>query len=139
MTISQEQRARLAVLADVLIPAGDGMPSASQAEVAGRWLDAVLAARPDLTDRLQKVLATTNPENHPAEAVDALRRDNPAAFEVLAEVIPAAYFMNASVQQALGYAGQGPRPIDPRPDYMENDLLASVIRRGPIFRPTPRP
>ena len=26
---------------------------------------------------------------------------------------------------------------DPRPDFMEDGLLESVIKRGPIYRPTP--
>ena len=66
-----------------------------------------------------------------------MRANDPAAFEVLAEIVPGGYFMNPDVQQAIGYAGQEPRPMDPRPDYMEDGLLESVIRRGPIYRPTP--
>ena len=67
----------------------------------------------------------------------ALRAGDPAAFGVLAEIVPGAYFLNPEVQRAIGYAGQTPRSIDPRPDYMEDGLLESVIRRGPIYRPTP--
>jgi hypothetical protein len=40
-------------LADQLIPAEDGMPSATEAGATGRWLDAVLAARPDLRAPLE--------------------------------------------------------------------------------------
>jgi hypothetical protein len=112
------------------------MPSASQADVAGRWLDQVLAARPDLAQPLGAVLDKARGPD-PAAAVAELRATDAAAFAVLAEIVPAAYFMNPAVQQAIGYAGQGPRPIDPRPDYAEDDLLGSVIRRGPIYRPTP--
>jgi hypothetical protein len=46
--------------------------------------------------------------------------------------------MNPDVQQAIGYTGQEPNPMDPIPDYMEDGLLSSVIRRGPIYRPTPK-
>ena len=45
--------------------------------------------------------------------------------------------MNPDVRQAIGYAGQVPQPIDPRVDYMEDGLLESVLRRGPIYRATP--
>jgi hypothetical protein len=48
ITFDRDDRLKLAALADVLIPAGNEMPSASQAGVADSWLDAVLAARPDL-------------------------------------------------------------------------------------------
>ncbi|MGD9854717.1 MAG: hypothetical protein AB7U20_07170 [Planctomycetaceae bacterium] len=137
MNFDQPERALLAGLADVLIPAGDGMPSASRAAAAGKWLDAVLTARPDLADGLKNVLAKAR-DHDPADIVSELCANDPAAFELLAEVVSGAYFMNPDVQRALGYAGQSPQPIDPRVDYMEDGLLESVIRRGPIFRPTPQ-
>jgi hypothetical protein len=135
MTFDQDERALLAALADVLIPAGDGMPSASQAGVAGQWLDAVLTARPDLAAGLKELLSKARNRN-PSKAIADLRAQDHAAFEVLAEIVPSAYFMNPEVQRAIGYSGRNPRPIDPHPDYVENGLLESVIRRGPIFRPT---
>jgi hypothetical protein len=136
MTFSDGERAALAALADVLIPAGDSCPSASSAEVAGQWLDQVLTACPDLTAGLQDVLRKTTGRD-PREAVEHLRTKDTAAFTVLAEVVSGAYFLNPDVRRAIGYSGQGPRPIDPRPDYMEHGLLESVLRRGPIYRPTP--
>jgi hypothetical protein len=136
MNLSHQQRALLSALADVLIPAGAGLPSASQADVAGHWLNAVLAARPDLENALKTVLDKVR-HRGPHHAVADLRASDPAAFEVLAEIVPGAYFMNPDVQRAIGYAGQSSRPMDPRPDYLEDDLLDSVIRRGPIYRPTP--
>ena len=42
------QRARLARLADALISGSSGWPSASEADVHGKWIDITLAARPDL-------------------------------------------------------------------------------------------
>ena len=56
MSFSKFERATLAGLADVLIPAADGFPSASQAGVAGEWLDRVIEARPDLDEGLRQVL-----------------------------------------------------------------------------------
>jgi hypothetical protein len=130
------RRAVLAGLADVLIPAGDGMPSASAAGVAGHGLDQVLAAVPGLGPTLAGVLAGAE-GREPAEVVASLARTDPAAYGILTEVVTAAYFMNPDVRRAVGYAGQGPSPLDPRVDYMEDGLLESVIRRGPIYRPTP--
>jgi hypothetical protein len=136
MSLSRDQRAALAALADVLIPAGNGLPSASAAEVAGQWLDQVLAACPDLTAGLQDVLRKT--AGHiPVEAVEQLRTKDIAAFAVLAEIVSGAYFLNPDVRRAIGYSGQSARPIDPRPDYLDDGLLESVIGRGPIYRPTP--
>ena len=137
MNVSEEDRSLLAALADVLIPAGDKMPSASQASVAGEWLDHVLTARPDLAAGLKDVLEKSRGHDA-ADAVAALRTGDPAAFGVLSEVVPAAYFMNPHVREAIGYSGQGPRPIDPHPDYLDDGLLESVVSRGPIYRPTPK-
>lgn len=139
---SDDERNLFARLADELIPAGDGMLSASQAGVAGKWLDCVLAARPDLAEPVRDLIERARERiggtmASPAEFVADLEAGDAAAFAVLAEVVPAAYFMNPDVRQAIGYAGQGPRPIDPRADYMEDGLLESVIRRGAIYRPTP--
>ena len=137
MNFDPAQRAVLAGLADVLIPAGDGMPSASAATVAEEGLDQVLAAVPGLRASLADVLARAQ-GREPAEVVASLARTDPAAYGVLTEVVTAAYFMNPDVRKAVGYTGQGPSPLDPRVDYMEDGLLESVIKRGRIYRPTPK-
>jgi len=80
-----KRRSLLAALADVLIPSGDGMPSASEAGVAGRWLDEVLKLRPDFGSPLSDVLDGVRGAE-PAAAVARLRTDDPAGFGVLAEL-----------------------------------------------------
>ena len=137
MNFDPAQRAVLAGLADVLIPAGDGMPSASAAGVAEAGLDQVLVAVPSLAASLADVLAMAE-GREPAEVVASLARTDPTAYGILTEVVTAAYFMNLEVRQAVGYTGQGPTPLDPRVDYMEDGLLESVIKRGPIYRTTPK-
>ena len=137
MSFDRAQRAVLAGLADVLIPAGDGMPSASAAAVAEAGLDQVLAAVPSLGASLAEVLARAKGREL-VEVVASLARTDPAAYGILTEVVTAAYFMNPDVRKAVGYTGQGPSPLDPRVDYMEDGLLESVIKRGPIYRPTPK-
>jgi len=136
MTFNDADRALLAQLADVLIPAGGNMPSASQAGVAGLHLDQVLAARPDFAASLCSLLDQARGCD-PADFVERERRANSAAFAVLAEFVPSAYFLNDRVRQQIGYAGQTAQPLDERPDYQGDGLLESVIRRGPIYRPTP--
>ena len=137
MSFDPTQRAMLAGLADVLIPAADGMPAASAAAVTGQGLDQVLAAVPSLGASLAEVLARAE-GREPAEVVASLARSDPTAYGILTEVVAAAYFMNSGVREAVSYTGQGPTPLDPRVDYMEDGLLESVIKRGPIYRPTPK-
>ena len=136
MKFDEHQRTRLSKLADVLIPEANNMPSASQADVAGKWLDAVLEARPDLLGPLEGVLKKVETDDV-NDGIVRLHDDDPDAFGVLAEIVSAAYFMNPHVREAIGYSGQEPRSMDPRADYMEDGLLESVIRRGSIYRPTP--
>jgi hypothetical protein len=124
-------------LADVLIPAGDGMPSASAAVVAEEGLNQVLAAVPSLAAGLADVLSKAK-GREPPDFIASLAQTDPSGYGVLTEVVTAAYFMNSDVRKAVGYTGQGPTPLDPRVDYMEDGLLESVIKRGPIYRPTPK-
>jgi hypothetical protein len=131
-------RTTLAALADVLIPAADGMPAASEAGAAGEWLDEVLRVRADLAAPLQGLLERARGVDPVAE-VERLEREEPEAFEALATAVAGAYFLNPEVRRLIGYPGQERLPIEPEepPDYEQDGLLASVVERGPIFRPTP--
>ncbi len=135
MTFDANERATLAGLADVLIPAGDGRISASEAQVGGEWLDKVLEVRPDLAKELKRVLQL-GCRRPPEIEVAELQANDSAGFGSLTEVVAGAYFMNPRVRAALGYEGQTARPIDPAPSYQEDGLLQSVIDRGPIYRPS---
>jgi hypothetical protein len=135
--IRDERRAQLGAIADQLIPAGSGMPSASEAGVAGQYLDEVLAARPDLAAPLDGALASV--DGLPAAEALASLRSDPDGWGVLTAVVPAAYFLNPAMREAIGYPGLEARPIDPgaAPDYLDDGLLDSVVARGPVYRPTP--
>lgn len=137
-SLGEPERAVLGRLADVLIPNAGGMPSASEAGAAGRWLDEVLEVRPDFGRPLLAVIDAARGAD-PAVAVERLRVSDPAGFGVLTEVVAGAYFFNPQVRKAIGYGGQQQVPIvaeDP-PDYEQDGLLASVVARGPVYRPTP--
>jgi len=138
MTFDAAQRASLAALSDVLIPAGDGFPSASQAGIAAEGLDQVISFQPGIAAGLMNVLEKSK-ARPPAEVVAELQKNDPAAFGVLAELVAGAYFLNPLVRARLGYTGQGPHPIDPHPDYLDGGLLQSVLSRGPVYRTTPGP
>ncbi len=137
MTFTQTERQLFAALADLLIPAGNEFPSASEAGAAGEGLDQLLAVRPDLLDSLKSLLLRAQGRS-PAEFLQEIQTHDPAAFGVLAEAVPGAYFLNPDVRAKLKYTGQSARPIDPREDYLDDGLLQSVLDRGPIYRPTPK-
>ena len=118
-------RERLARLADQLIPAESGMPSASEAGATGEYLDRVLAVRPDLEAPL-------------AAVTEVDRERDPTGFAALTAAVTAAYYMNPDVAARVGYAGQRAIPFDPdHGDYLEDGLLDSVKSRPPVYRPTP--
>jgi len=136
--IREERRAQLAGIADELIPAGSGMPSASEAGVAGRYLDEALTARPDLAAPLVSALESVDGLS-PGAAIARLRDRDPEGWAVLTALVPSAYFLNPEMRAAIGYPGLERRPIDPdaEPDYLTDGLLDSVVSRGPVYRPTP--
>ena len=132
---SDAERSVLAALADVLIPAGGSFPSASQAGVSGEGLNQVLSACPDLAAGLERVLKDARGRD-PAEFIVELKAKDPAGFDLLAELVPGAYFMNPEVRRKIGYEGQRPKPMDPT-EHIEDGLLRAVIDRGAIYRSTP--
>jgi hypothetical protein len=136
MSFDSTERAALARLADVLIPAGEGFSPASGAGVAAAGLDEVLCCRPELFEPLKRLVATAS-GREPREFINELKHSDPLAFGLFADFVGGAYFLNARVREKLGYGGQTARPIDPHPDYLDDGLLQSVIGRGPIYRPTP--
>jgi hypothetical protein len=131
-----QRRSTLAGLADAMIPAAEGMPSASQAGVAETFLDSVLEERPDLAAPLLAIVATAAGRD-PGAVVADLQANDPATFGVLAEFVPNAYFMNPEVRTLVGYPGQVGLDVDETwpPDWL--DLLEPVIDRGPIYRIPP--
>lgn len=133
-----ETRARLAALADALIPAGDGMPSASEAGVAGEWLDAIVAAEPGFGPALAAVLEAADVAD-PAGELRRIETTDPAGWGTLTTVVAGAYFLNPEIAAKVGYPGRRAIPVDadPEPDWLQDGLLDSVKSRGPIYRPTP--
>jgi hypothetical protein len=133
-----DARAKLAVLADALIPAGNGMPSASEAGAAGEWLDAVLTAEPGFAGPLAAVLERADVSD-PAGELQRIETTDPGGWGTLTTVVAGAYFLNPEIAERVGYPGRRAIPIDAdaEPDWEQDGLLASVQARGPVYRPTP--
>jgi hypothetical protein len=136
--LGDELRRTLAALGDVLVPQAEGMPSASEVGIEGRWVDRVLRARPDLEPILVRLLGEAEARD-PVEEVDRLNAQDPDSFATLALVVTGAYYMHPRVRKLIGYPGQKRNP--PAPDeaeyYLRDGILDSVSERGAIYRPTP--
>lgn len=134
--LSEEQREVYGGLADVLIPAAEGMPSATQAEVPTRWVDEALRHRPDLAEGLlAAILAAADLEAE--AAVEMLNSEHIPAFEAMGTLTAGAYFLNPSVRELLGYPGQVSTIAKPDLDDYA-DLLENVVERGQLYRDAPR-
>ena len=132
--LGASERATLNEIADRLIPAAHGMPSA--AEVVGDdRLRFVLKARPDLLEPLRAALRPGLGEDIAAR-LETLGRDEPAALGAMQLVIVAGYYTDARVRELIGYPGQ--MAIEVRsweyPTYLEEGLIDAVLARGEVWR-----
>ena len=131
-------RARLARIADVLVPAYQGMPAASSVGIAGDLLDKALRARPDLAADCRRAVQECADPPSP-EALERLAATDPSGFAALLVLVLGGYYISTEVRKLLHYAGQEALRIDigELPDYIEEGLLDEVVDRGPIFRQVP--
>jgi hypothetical protein len=133
-SLDAAERATLSAIADRLIPAAYGMPSA--ADVLGDdRLRFVLIARPDLLAPLRAALRLELGDDVQAR-LDALGRGEPSVLGALQLVIVAGYYTDRRVRELIGYPGQ--MALELRsweyPAYLEEGLIDAVLARGPVWR-----
>jgi hypothetical protein len=128
------ERATLRAVADRLIPAAHGKPSAAEVLTDDR-LRFVLTARPDLVEPVKAALRPELGEDV-AGRMDVLGRDEPAILYALQLVIVGGYYTDRRVRELIGYPGQ--MAIELRswelPPYLEEGLIDAVLARGPVWR-----
>ena len=128
------RRATFALVADYLIPAAHGMPSAGEVVGEAR-LDFVLRARPDLAESLRAAL---RPElgDDPATRLATLERDEPAHHAALLLAVVGGYYTDRRVRELIGYPGQLAKQIYAWkvPDFVAEGLTDKVLERGPVWR-----
>jgi hypothetical protein len=132
-SLDAEARATFSRVADHLIPAATGMPSAADVVTEDR-LAFVLRARPDLLDPLRAAL-------RPGLGGDVAARlaslaAEPASLGALQLAIVAGYYTDKRVRDLIGYPGQ--MAIDVKswqvPPYIEEGLIDAVLARGSVWR-----
>jgi hypothetical protein len=133
-SLDAAERATLSAIADRLIPAAAGMPSA--ADVLGDdRLRFVLNARPDLIEPLRAALRREFGDDVAAR-LEALGRDEPSTLGALQLVIVGGYYTDRHVRELIGYPGQ--MALELRsweyPVYLEEGLIDAVLARGPAWR-----
>lgn len=128
------ERVTLTAIADRLIPAAHGMPSAADVLVDDR-LRFALNARPDLVEPLRAALRSGLGDDVQGR-LDALGRDEPSVLAALQLVIVAGYYTDRQVRELIGYPGQAAIEIRSwdLPAYLEEGLIDAVLARGQVWR-----
>jgi hypothetical protein len=128
-----DEVATLRAVADHLIPAAHGMPSAADVLSDAR-LQFVLRSRPDLVQPLRMAL---RPElgGDVADRLAALAAE-PTNLSSLQLAIVAGYYTDADVRERIGYPGQVAQTLYSWkvPPYIEEGLIDVVVARGPVWR-----
>ena len=136
--LSLELRASFAAVADILIPAYKKYPSATSVGVHERMLDDVLDFRPDIVEAFLRGLSAINAADL-SVSVNTLYKVDPEAFSAISLAASGGYYMTPKVRDIIGYPGQESVTYDAHavPDFLLNQQLENVTRRGPIYRSTP--
>lgn len=134
LPLRDAERDLLRTVADHLIPAAHGMPSAADVLTDER-IRFVVNARPDLVGPIRTALAAGLGDD-PAARVGALQGNDPAALGALQLAIVAGYYTDTRVRDLIGYPGQVALSIRSWevPPYVEEGLIDAVLARGPIWR-----
>ena len=131
--LSEDERATLRAVADQLIPAAHGMPSAAEI-VTDERLQFVLRARPDLGEPLKAALRSELGADV-ADRLAALAHE-PTNLSALQLTIVGGYYTDKRVRELIGYPGQ--MAIEFRsweyPAYLEEGLIDAMLARGPVWR-----
>ena len=132
--LGDDELATFVAVADRLIPAADGMPSAAEV-VSDDRLRFVLKARPDLLEPLRAALRPELGDDVQAR-LDALGRDEPGNLGALQLVIVAGYYTDGDVRDRIGYPGQVALTLRSWevPAYIDEGLIDAVLARGPVWR-----
>jgi hypothetical protein len=133
-TLTDAERRTLAAIADRLIPAAHGMPSAADV-VTDERLRFVLHARPDLAEPLRHALRADLGGDTEARLA-TLGTSDAATLYALQLVIVGAYYTDKDVRDRIGYPGQVAITVRSweYPPYLEEGLIDAVLARGPVWR-----
>lgn len=123
----------LAAVADFLIPAAHGMPSAADVVDAGR-VQFVLRARTDLVEPLRAALRDELGVQ-PQTRLETLANE-PTNLAALQLTIVGGYYTDKRVRELIGYPGQMAIEVKSwlLPEYIEEGHIDAVLARGPVWR-----
>ncbi|EMY34412.1 hypothetical protein D477_009795 [Arthrobacter crystallopoietes BAB-32] len=133
---TDREREVLKRLSDLLIPAGAGMPAASEVGAHLSGTDKVCSVRTDLVEPAKKLIAEL--EQLQEWSLQDIQSRYPVLFEAAAELLAGAYFLDEDVARTLDYREQITIPLDPEATRTAElqELTAPVVAKGNIWRTT---
>jgi len=133
-TLDDTARDTFARVADHLIPAASGMPSAGEVVTPDR-LRFVLRSRADLLGPIRAALRSELGPDVRAR-LEALAAAEPANLGALQLAIVAGYYTDKRVRDLIGYPGQMAIEVKSWlvPEYLEEGLIDAVLARGAVWR-----
>jgi hypothetical protein len=86
-------------------------------------------------------MSVTGQAGDPETDLEQLKDADAQAYSDFCYAVAGAYLMNPQVRGLLGLPGAAPVPNPASPDKADYsvvvELLQPVLRRGPVYRPTP--
>jgi len=127
-SLTEDERRRLAALADAIIPAGGDMPAAGRILAHESTIARVCAVRADLITTAKAVVGRTYGAPH--ALLDALQDTEPDTYRSILTLVAGAYYADPQVMQRIGYPGQvaNPHRPDNYPAYLAEGLLDHLIK-----------
>lgn len=131
--LDADARTTLRAVADTLIPAAHGMPSAADVLTDDR-IRFVLTSRPDLVEPLRAALRPDLGEVQ--DRLATLGANEAPSLAALQLVIVGGYYTDKGVRELIGYPGQLAIEVQSwlYPAYLEDGLIDAVLARGPVWR-----
>ena len=142
--------ALLLAFADEIIPAGDGMPSASEMGVPA-YLERVAATDPAIALSLRDAVTSIDHRARAAHAeafvalpaparvalLQAMEKDEADRFRAARDLVYEAYYTNPLVWKRLGYDFIGAESVGPPLEPFEEALLERVRALPRLYRSVP--
>lgn len=135
--MDSRSRDSLALVVDVLLPGTQQLPSGRSVGVHLGLLDMVLRVDAGLVPVVRRVARAAS--DRESCTLDDIVTWSEGDVEELVRALNLAYYMSRDVMDALGYWGQSRRPVAEATadEQWDEELLAPVRARGPVYVPTP--
>ena len=145
---SQKDREILRAAIDEILPAGDGMPAASQVG-AIQYLDQLTRQIPSFSQALHKALrllteislkqfqndfVSLSPEQRVSVLYDLERQSSQEVFPVLRDSVYEAYYTQPEIWKLIGYEFHATNQRGPQMKGFDETVLAEVRKRPKLYR-----